>query len=276
MSMTRSVAPSAGSAEAPEAFNTIGFEQRGDVARVTLDRPQVLNAISLEMRQELCTVIDHVRRSTARVLLLGANGERAFSAGADIKEFREHRGPAEERAERLRFDPWKALAQLEIPTVAAIHGLTLGGGAELALACDLRLAATSAQLGFPEVGIGIIPGAGGTQRLPRLIGRTRALELIFTGRRIDADEAERLGIVNRVVPDDELAGEAERLCGQLAERPPLAVRAAKEAVDRGLELPLDDAIGHEIDLMLFLFSSEDHQEAAAAFAEKRAPMFRGR
>ncbi len=268
--------PSAAEAPVAAGPSTIEVTERDGIVHVSLARPRVLNAINLQMRRELCELLANVKGSSARVLLLTGEGERAFSAGADVKEFREHRPLAEERAERLRFDPWKALAELDIPTVAALHGLTLGGGAELALACDLRVAATSLKLGFPEVGIGIVPGAGGTQRLPRLIGRTRALELIYTGRRLGGEEAERLGIVNRLVGDDDLRAEAERLCAELAARPPLAMRAAKEAVARGLELPLDDAIGHEIDLMLFLFSTEDHQEAAAAFAEKREPVFRGR
>jgi enoyl-CoA hydratase/carnithine racemase len=257
-------------------YETVLYTMKDRTAYVTLNRPEALNAISLQMRKDLSDVLARVQTSDARVLILLGAGDRAFSTGADIKEFQQPKALVEERRERLLFDPWAELDRLTIPTIAALHGFALGGGAELALVCDLRIAAEDTVLGFPETGIGILPGAGGTQRLPRLIGPSQALELIFTGRHIGATEALQLGLVNRIVPVDQLHDTVQDIATTIRERAPLALRFAKEAVKRGLQGPLEAGLQLEIDLLLFLYTTEDRAEGTRAFTEKRRPNFVGR
>ena len=210
-----------------------------------------------------------------RVVVITGAG-RAFCAGADIKEWREPTSVVEDREDRLRLNFWQAMSRCEAPIIAAINGYALGGGCELAMCCDMRVASDQAQLGLTEVTLGIIPGGGGTQRLPRLVGQGKALELILTGRRIDAPEALRLGLVEQVVPHDQLKLAVEDLAQTIVSRAPLAVKYAKEAIVRGRELPLTEGLKVEAELYTLLRTTEDRMEGARAFQERRPPQFKGR
>jgi E-phenylitaconyl-CoA hydratase len=262
---------------------TIRFEREGAVAILTIDRPEVRNALDFETSDELVEAWHGFRDDDAlRVAILTGAGDRAFCAGADLRGVAEfYRSlTAAERLRRSEQEPGlggitRNLA-IDKPVVAAINGHCLAGGLEIALACDLRVAAEEATFGLPEVSRGILPGAGGTQRLPRLIGAERALDLILTGRRIDAREAERIGLVSRVVAFDRLRDEALAVASQIAENAPLAVRAAKAAIWCGLDLPLAEGLRLEQLLAEPVRQSEDAQEGPKAFLEKRKPEFKGR
>jgi len=218
---------------------TILYEKREGVARVTLNRPAVLNAINMRMRDELWEVATAIRDDPGvRVVIFKGAGDRAFSAGADISEFGTAPSYVESRRARHQRDLWGLILSLEAPLIAAIHGYALGAGIELALCCDLRIASDDARLGLPEVGLGYIPSAGGTQTLPRHVPPGIAMQMILTGDPIDASTALRHGLVQRVVPHERLYDEAESLARSLASRAPLALRLAKRAVVNGLELPL--------------------------------------
>jgi enoyl-CoA hydratase/carnithine racemase len=251
-------------------------ERQDSVIRWTLNRPDALNAFNRPLLAALGEVVEAARhdRSIRCAVLTGA-GERAFSAGADLKE-RKGMSLDETRAYvyaiRTTFD---AVARLPFPTIAAVNGVAFGGGMELMLACDLRILADHAQVGLTEVSVGIMPGAGGTQRLPQLVGVARAKELIFTARRVEATEADRIGLANAVVPVAELQNAAGRMAQRIAEQAPLAVRSAKHAIDAGLASDL--AAGLEIESIAYalLLPSEDRVEGLKAFAEKRKPQYRG-
>jgi enoyl-CoA hydratase len=243
---------------------------------VTLNRPTALNALSTPLRRDLQQCFTDVQADPAvRVVVITGAG-RAFCAGADIKEWREPSSIVEDRADRLRVNFWQAISGCEVPIIAAINGYALGGGCELAMCCDIRIASEQAQLGLTEVTLGIIPGGGGTQRLPRLVGQGKALELILTGRRMDAHEALRLGLVEQVVAHDQLMPAVEALAQTIASRAPLAVKYAKEAILRGRELPLSEGLKVEAELYTLLRTTEDRLEGARAFQEKRPPQFKGR
>ena len=242
------------------------------VALLTLNRPQVLNALSVNLCDEVLAALDSLRADrSVRVLILTGAGDRAFCVGTDLKERRGMTWDEVRAHNRKIFRIPLELEQLEIPSIAAVNGHALGGGCELALGCDLRIAAETAELGQPEVALGIIPAAGGTQRLPRLIGRARAKELIFTGRRIDARTAERLGLVNGVAPAGELLAQARGLAAAIARNAPLAVRGAKQAINVGLQAGL----ALEAHIQFGLYASRDWAEGLAAFNEKRPPVWRG-
>jgi enoyl-CoA hydratase len=246
------------------------------VVYVTLNRPTALNALSTPLRRDLQQCFTDVQADPAvRVVVITGAG-RAFCAGADIKEWREPSSIVEDRADRLRVNFWQAISGCEVPIIAAINGYALGGGCELAMCCDIRIASEQAQLGLTEVTLGIIPGGGGTQRLPRLVGQGKALELILTGRRMDAHEALRLGLVEQVVAHDQLMPAVEALAQTIASRAPLAVKYAKEAILRGRELPLSEGLKVEAELYTLLRTTEDRLEGARAFQEKRPPQFKGR
>jgi enoyl-CoA hydratase len=254
----------------------VQYEVADGVATVTLNRPDVLNAMSQAMREAL------TRRFTAlatdedvRVIVVTGAGERAFSVGADVREFVAPQPPVRFRAQRRLVDFRQVMDRCPQPIIAAIRGYALGGGLELALACDIRVAGDDAKLGLTEINLAIIPGGGGTQRLPRLLGRGKALELILTGARIDAAEALRLGLVERVVPAAEARPHAMALARELAGKAPVALRYAKEAVVKGLELPLADGLRLEGDLSTLLRTTEDRLEGARAFLEKRRPRWTG-
>ena len=253
------------------------YEVADHVATVTLNRPQVRNAMNGALREAM------MERFTAlamdddvRVIVVTGAGDKAFSAGADIREFVEPLVPTQFREQRRRIDFRQVMDRCPQPIIAAIRGIALGGGLELALACDIRIAGDDALLGLTETNLAIIPGGGGTQRLPRLVGRGKALEMILTGMRIGAAEALRIGLVERVVPAAEVMNAARELARELAGRAPVAIRYAKEAVVKGLAMSLDDGLRLEGDLSTLLRTTEDRLEGARAFLEKRKPNWQGR
>jgi enoyl-CoA hydratase/carnithine racemase len=258
------------------AYEAIRYELADGIATITLNRPAVHNAMNERMREELTACFGAlVRSEDARVVVVTGTGDRAFSAGADIREFVAPQVPVKFRDGRRRVDFRAAMDRCPQPIIAAIRGFALGGGLELALACDIRIAGEDSQLGLTEVNLAIIPGGGGTQRLPRLVGRGKALEMILTGARIDAREALRIGLVERVVPATEVLSSAQALARALAEKAPVALRYAKEAVVKGLGLPLEDGLRLENDLATLLRTTDDRIEGAKAFLEKRKPRFTG-
>jgi enoyl-CoA hydratase/carnithine racemase len=259
------------------AGEPVRYEAKDGVATITLDRPDVLNAMNNPMRAQLLEIFTRLRTDDAvkAVVVTGA-GDRAFCAGADIREFLEPPTPTHFREARKRLDFRAEMERCSQPIIAAIRGFALGGGLELALACDIRIAAEDAHLGLTEINLAIIPGGGGTQRLPRLVGRGKALEMILTGMRVPAAEALRIGLVERVVPVAELMSAAQALARQIADKAPIALRYAKEAVVGGLGLPLADGIRLENDLATLLRTTEDRVEGAKAFVEKRRPTWTGR
>ena len=258
-------------------YEAIRYETADGVAIVTLNRPDVHNAMNETMRRELTRCFQGLAiDDEVRVIVVTGVGERAFSAGADIREFVEPAPPTRFREQRKRVDFRQAMDQCWQPIIAAIRGYAFGGGLELALACDIRLASDDAQLGLTEVNLAIIPGGGGTQRLPRVVGRGKALEMILTAARIPAAEALRIGLVERVVPADRLQAEARDLARTLADKAPVALRYAKEAVVKGLELPLSDGLRLEADLSALLRTTDDRFEGARAFLEKRKPKWSGK
>ncbi|HTM20449.1 MAG TPA: enoyl-CoA hydratase-related protein [Kofleriaceae bacterium] len=251
-------------------------EYREGVAWVTLNRPEAMNALSRALNLELMELAWKLADDDAlRAVVITGAGDRAFSAGADL---RERKGVAADdtgpfvSAISGAID---AVASIPRPTLALVNGVAFGGGLELALACDFRIAADGAELGLTEVKVGIMPGAGGTQRLPRLIGMAAAKEMIMLGRRIDARRARELGLVMQVVPRAELRAAADALLAELAGCAPISVAKAKEAIERGLELPLDDALALERDCYDVTLHTADRDEGLAAFAEKRPPKFQG-
>jgi enoyl-CoA hydratase len=224
-------------------FETIIYQKRNNIAYVTLDRPQALNAYNLRMRDELYQVLGAIRDDAdVRVAVFRGAGERAFCAGADLTEFLTAPSPLIARQVRWERDVWGLFLSLPQPLIAALHGFVLGSGIEIALCCDIRLASEDAQFGLPEPQLGIIPAAGGSQTLPRVIGGAKALEILLSGRWIKADEAKRLKLVNRVVPRKGLFNEAEKLAKKIAGFDPVAVASAKQAIVRGLDLTLKQGL----------------------------------
>jgi enoyl-CoA hydratase/carnithine racemase len=248
----------------------------GRVATITLDRPEVSNCLSRATLDELVAALETVRGdSGVRAVIVTGAGDKAFCAGADLKE---RAGMTDEQVRdfiRTIRDTATALAELDQPVIAAINGAAFGGGAELALAADIRIMADSAQIGLTETSLGIIPGGGGTQRLPRLVGRGRALEMILTARRVDAPEALRIGLVEEVAPAARVQERAREIAERIAANAPLAVKAAKAAVTRGLEMPLAEALELETKLYERALSSKDRLEGLQAFREKRQPEYKG-
>lgn len=247
------------------------------IAVLTLNRPLQANALSQGL---LFALHEHLMnltyRDDVRVVMITGAGEKAFCAGADLKERRTMDEAGVRRAVGLIRSTVEEVARLPMPTIAALNGVAFGGGTELALACDLRIAARSARLGLTETSLAIIPGAGGTQRLPRLIGLAKAKELIYTARRIDAQTAHELGLVNQVVPDADLMKESIALAMEVAANGPIALRQAKFAIDKGFDLSLESGLAVESKAYELVIPTEDRVEALQAFAEKRAPVFRGK
>ena len=259
------------------SYTNLKTENRDGVLIVTIDRPKVLNALNAETVTEIGRTFDAARDDDAvRVVIVTGAGEKAFVAGADINELARMTpltGKAvAERGQRI----FSKIERLPKPVIAAINGFALGGGCELALACHIRIASDKAQLGLPEVSLGIIPGYGGTQRMARLLGKGKALELILSGERIGAAEAERIGLVNKVVPADQLMTVAEEMARKIASRGPLAVRAAIEAVMNGSEMPFEEGQFLEATLFGLLTATEDMKEGMSAFLEKRQAEFKNR
>ena len=250
----------------------------GRVAQLTLANPP-LNLITRELLEQLDRALATLEAATAgdvRAVVLTGMGERAFSAGSHVGEFEVQRGPG--GRDRLAFEAGvsRRLAELPMPTIAAIEGNALGGGLELALGCDLRIASERARLGLPEVRLAVIPGAGGSQRLPRIVGLARAKELILTGRVLTAAEAERIGLVHEVVPAGEALARARAIGDEIAQRGPLAVREAKRLVDTALEGDLEAGLAAELDASERIFATDDMFEGATAFLQKRDPDYHGR
>jgi enoyl-CoA hydratase len=249
----------------------------GRVARLTLVNPP-LNLVSQELLEELRAALDVLASAgpgDVRAVVVTGSGERAFSAGSHVGEFEAQRGPSGRVRHELESGVGRRLAELPMPTIAAIEGNALGGGLELALCCDLRIASGGARLGLPEVRLAVTPGAGGTQRLPRVVGPARALELILTGRVLSAAEAERIGLVNEVVPAGAAVARATAIAEEIATRGPLAVREAKRLIGLAMEVDIDAGLAAELDASDRIFASDDMQEGARSFFEKREPDYRG-
>jgi len=256
---------------------TLAVDSERHVATLTLFRPETLNAISRELASELRAACESLAaRSDVWAVIVTGAGDRAFCAGADLKERRML--TADERtAHTVEIEAAaEALAALPMPTIAAIRGFALAGGAELAIACDLRVAAEDATLGFPEVRVGIFPGAGGALRLPRIVGAGVARDLLFTGRRVPADEAFRVGLIDRLVAPQAVMESAAELATSIVANAPLAVRAVKRALEESHGRPLEEAHSAVSGLRAALDATDDYDEGLAAFAEKRAPQFTGR
>ena len=258
-------------------FDNLLLERDDAVALVTINRPQVLNALNLATLDELRRVIlDLKKDDSVRAVILTGSGEKAFVAGADVNELAVQTPIAGREHALSGQHVLDLIENMGKPVIAAINGYALGGGCELALACTLRIAADTARLGQPEVNLGIIPGYAGTQRLPRLVGKARAMELILTGAQITASEAERIGLVNRVVPAASLLTEAKQLAGQLAKQAPIAVRYIIDAINHGLEMPFREGCRFEATLFGLVASTEDMREGTRSFLEKRKPEFTGK
>jgi enoyl-CoA hydratase len=258
------------------AGEAIGVAVAERIGTITIDRVEKRNALNAVVRAELLEALDALRDDDdVRVIVITGAGDKAFVAGADIGEFAE-RTPIEQRTVMEAMRVFDEVAAYPKPTLASINGYALGGGCELALACDIRIAARSAKLGQPEIKLGILPGGGGTQRLPRLVGYGRALRLILTGEIIGAQDAERIGLVDLVVDDAELAAHTRALAGAIAAHSPLTLRLAKAAVRASLETPLAAGLAYERELFITAFASEDRTEGVRAFLEKRPPDWRGR
>ena len=258
-------------------FETISQELRGRVAILTLNRPEAMNAINMKMRSELRTALDELKRDAQvdAVILTGA-GEKAFSAGMDLREFAAMNAniPVAEM-KRFRWEQGEGIAAFDKPIIAAINGLAIGGGVELTLLCDFAFAADHSSFAFGEVKRGLIPGNGGTQRLSRRVGTARALDMILTGRTVTAAEALSIGLVQYVVPQNELIEQALKLAEMMAANAPVAVRSAKAAIHRGADLTLADGLRLEQDMASFLYTTEDSKEGPKAFLEKRPAVWKG-
>jgi enoyl-CoA hydratase len=255
-------------------YEHILVEIEPPIATITLNRPKVLNALSPDLIGELTGALSELDgdENVRAVVLTG--GPRVFAAGADISDMAD-RGPVEQ-LRRDQTGRWAPLAGFSKPLIAAVNGYALGGGCEVALMCDLIIAGETARFGQPEINLGIIPGAGGTQRWPRTVGKYVAMEVMLTGAPVTAQRAYELGLINRVVPSEMTIGLAKRMARQIAEKPPLAVRMAKEAVLKAFETPLHEGLASERKSFYFLFATDDQKEGMRAFLEKRKGVFRGR
>jgi enoyl-CoA hydratase len=256
-------------------YETILLEQEGSIGILKLNRPQALNALNSKVISELISALGEIEKELMpKVLIITGAGEKAFVAGTDIIEMEklssfEARGFADDARKAI-----DKVAGLNRPVIAAINGFALGGGCELAMACDIRIASEKAKLGQPETGLGIIPGSGGTQRLPRLVGPSKAKQLVFTGELIDAKTALEIGLVDKVVPPDLLMEETKKMAVTIAGKPRVALALAKSAINRGLDMDLQDGLSYEIECFAQCFATQDQKEGMRAFSEKRKPNYR--
>jgi enoyl-CoA hydratase len=256
-------------------FENLIIERDGRIAIITINRPEKLNALNIATRREFGEALDLFRiDDDVRVVVVTGAGEKSFIAGADISEFA-GRTAFEQRAVMKSRDGFEAADQFPKPLIAMINGFCLGGGCELAMACDIRVASENARFGQPEINLGIIPGGGGTQRLTRLVGEGRAMQMILSGEMIDAAEALRTGLVNAVHPREDLRARTLELAGKIAEKSPIALEMAKTAVKNAARMNLREGLQAEIDLFALCFASADKEEGVRAFLEKRKPEFKG-
>ena len=260
-------------AQAPKLGEVL-VELQAPIAVVRLNRPEVLNALSFSVMESLVDALEGLDQDGSVRCIVLTGSEKAFAARADIGEL-EGATVVDMLLDR-QMVRWDRLRRISKPMVAAVSGFALGGGCELAMACDLIVASESAVFGQPEIGIGVMPGAGGTQRLTRAVGMKLAMEMVLTGRRLTAEEARAAGLVNRVVPVESCLEEAKKLAREIAAKPPVAVRLAKEAVGKALDLSLENALAYERHLFYLLFGTQDQKEGMKAFREKRRPDFKGR
>ena len=260
------------------SYEYVLIDREDGYAILTINRAEKYNALNLEVIADISAAIDELGSGDdVRAMVITGSGDKAFISGADIEIMRDLGSSAEGVAVSRQSQALTSkIDQLPKPVVAALNGYALGGGLELAMACDIRIAADTAKLGQPEINLGLIPGSGGTQRLPRLVGKGMAKLLILSGEMIDADEALRIGLVEKVVPASELIDEAKSLARKLAARPPLAVAAAKEVINVGMEIDLESALSLESLEFGIICMSEDCKEGTSAFLEKRKPVFKGR
>ncbi|HYG80975.1 MAG TPA: enoyl-CoA hydratase-related protein [Pyrinomonadaceae bacterium] len=257
-------------------YETLLVERRGRVALVTINRPEKRNALNIKTREEGARLLEELRDDDAvGVVVITGAGDKAFIAGADIAEFA-GRTALTQREVMMGRSLFTAIDTFPKPVIAMINGYCLGGGCELALACDIRIASDAASFGQPEINLGIIPGGGGTQRLTRLVGEGKAMELILTGDIINAQAAYGIGLVNMVVPAADLEAKTMEMANRIGEKSPVALRMAKEAVKLASRSNLDEGLRREVDLFALCFSSEDKDEGVSAFLEKRKPVFKGK
>ncbi len=265
------------SSAVPHTFENILFEKMGAIAYVTVNRPKVLNALNMATMEELRQAFTAAKDDAEiRVVILTGTGEKAFVAGADIGELSKHDAVSAKEYTHKGQSVLDLIENLGKPVIACINGFALGGGCELAMACTMRLASDNAKLGQPEVKLGIIPGYGGTQRLPRLVGKGLAMQQLLTGEMITAQEAYRIGLVNEVVPQPELIARAEAIAQKIIANAPLAIQYAMEAVHKGMEMTLQEGLYLEATLFGVCCATEDKKEGTTAFLEKRAASFRGK
>jgi len=256
------------------AFNTIIYQKKNSIAYITLNRPEALNAINVKMRDELYEVLPGIDDDPdVKLAIINGAGERAFCAGADVKEFGTTPSQAIARGVRWERDLWGQFLNVSKPLIAAMHGYALGGGLEISLCCDIRIASTDAMFGLPEVGLGIVPTAGGSQTLPRVVPPGSASALTLTGEVIDAAEALRIGLIHRIVPRSELTASAETFARKIMSRGQIAIRYAKEAIKRGLDLNLERGLEMESKLFAMLLDTNDAREGIKAYREGRIPEF---
>ncbi len=258
-------------------YSTLLYEKKDTIGILTINRPEKMNALSNQLTSELKMVLDTVEQDDMlRILVITGAGDKAFVAGADIQELVIRDAQIGRKVSKERQDLFSRIENLAVPSIAAVNGYALGGGLELALACSIRICSDRAKFGAPEVKLGIIPGDGGTQRLPRIVGLGRAMEMILSGDFIDAQEAYRMGLANKVVPHEELMEKTLELADKIASRPPLAVQFAKEAVNRSVGSGVDSGYALESYLHALSCTTEDKKEGVSAFLEKRKGQFKGK
>lgn len=260
------------------SFENVIYSKEKRIARITINRPEKRNALNQAVRMELRQALRDIEEDdNIRVAIVTGAGDKAFIGGADITELKEMTPiTCEARASTLGQQLYTDIENLRVPVIAMINGFCLGGGCEIAMCCDIRVASENARLGQPEINIGIFPGGGGTQRLPRLVGWGKAKELLYTGRIIDAAEAERIGLVDKVVPPDELGSTVTELAETIASKSPVIIRLLKKAITRGMYSNLPDGLAYDKSTFSLCFATDDHHEGITAFLEKREPEFKGK